>query len=711
MACSLNYYLSLTGDCSSTNSGAFTIDIAGTAPNYTIQWVSPSALGTISLGAGVTAYTATNLSAGTYTFNVIDSCSPINTIKSVNVYISSGTCVTISDIQNTTCSLSNGSLTATTSNIYGNATFKLYDSVFGYITSGTSLTNNYVFSPLSASTYYVIANDGGGCSGKSETTIIKTSTTFDYGLYVVNDAGCAVNSGKIFVTGLTGEPPYTYLWSNGNTTSSITGLTADGYSVTVTDNTGCAVTKAALVENVPAVGFGSIITSGPNCFASDGSIDVIVTGGIAPFYYSASTGFVDVSFDSTYTFTNLGAGYITISVTDAGLCTAISTVTLLTPSSFNIVSITTNSSSCSLNSGSIGINIVNGTPPYIYTLVDTSGTTYQQTTNSTTWNFQNLYSGSYTLTISDGGSCIYTNTYTINNVSLFNVNLTQTGTTCGLDNGIVDVVVSGGTPPYNYQINGGFNYPSSLSSNTFTNLSYGTQAVTVSDNSGCAQTFTINVDLSQPVDFILTSMDDTGSSNGSVTAYITSGTPPFTLNWSGSSETGTTLSNLSAGTYTLTIIDSIGCAKTRSIVVNGVQNVSSYQVYNACNSDFTNNGEIIQKGPQQMLLEGFYDLTSGDTNCILNSAIFEASVTISGITVNQNFYLGHNLYDVPTNEVWAEVISNIISSYDGIGNVTYDLNTNQITIQTNCESGTVYLSAGVYVSLNIYYDISCVLCV
>ena len=59
--------------------GAFTINIIGEAPDYTIQWLSPTS-GTTALGAGVTAYTQTNLSGGTYSFNIIDSCSPTNTV-------------------------------------------------------------------------------------------------------------------------------------------------------------------------------------------------------------------------------------------------------------------------------------------------------------------------------------------------------------------------------------------------------------------------------------------------------------------------------------------------------------------------------------------------------------------------------------------------------------------------------------------------------
>ena len=241
MSCTLIYTPTITGDCSNTNVGGFTIDINGSAPDYTIQWINPS-LGTIALGAGVTQYVVTSLSAGTYTFNIIDSCAPTSTVLPVNIYISSGTCVSITSHTDTTCGQNNGSLTATTQNLYGVAKFYLYETTIGYITSGSSATNTFEFNNiLSPGIYYVIGDDGGGCVGKSETCIIQSTETVDYGFYVVNDAGCAVNSGKIFITGLTGTPPYTYLWSNGVTGSSITDLSAATYSVIVTDSTGCAL--------------------------------------------------------------------------------------------------------------------------------------------------------------------------------------------------------------------------------------------------------------------------------------------------------------------------------------------------------------------------------------------------------------------------------------------------------------------------------------
>jgi hypothetical protein len=711
MSCILGYYLSVSGDCSQTNSGAFTVYINGSAPDYTIDWVSPLS-GTTALGAGVTAYTVTNLSAGTYSFNIIDSCSPTNMVQPVNVYISSGTCISIDAVLDTTCGNDNGSLTASTTNVYNTANFYLYDDISGYVTSGTSISNTISFNSLSAGSYYVIANDGGGCTGRSESTFVKSSSTFDYGFYVVENAGCAENSGKIYVTGETGNPPYTYLWSNGETSSSITGLSAGIYSVTITDNTNCSVTKSATVLLVPPVGIGTLQVTGPACFENNGTVTVVITGGTAPFYYSGSNGFSDYSFDRTYTFGNIGVGNFLVSVTDAGLCTTSAATYVLTPLSFDVVSITTNNSLCNNNDGSIDIQVVGGTPPYVYTLYKDNTTILQQTTNSVSWSFGNLSGGTYSISIEDGGPCSFSNTYTITNETLFNISLSGTPTTCGYNNGTVTIEISGGTPPYTYSLNDGLISTTSLTSITYNNLTYGEKTIVVTDNTACSQTSSYYVGNSQGVNFVYTTKDSTGNDNGEITAYILEGTPPFNIIWSDnvSGQSGTTLVNLAPDNYELTITDSANCSMRKVIYVGGTTTVVSYQTYEGCSNKFTNSGELIQRGPLQMTLEGFYDLTSGYTDCILNSSLYEASVTIGDNTSTNIFYSSTNLYDVPSDELWAQVVSGMILEQDGIADVTYDLGTNLFTITTQCGYEDTFQSKPLVNKLNIYYDISCVQC-
>jgi hypothetical protein len=125
MACSLSYTLSgVTGACSTVSGGSFSILINGSAPDYRIEWLNPASFGTVILGAGVSAYTVTNLTAGTYSFNIIDSClDPANTTTTASVYISSGLCTSITGVTNTVCNLDNGALSAYTQYDYGSNLF------------------------------------------------------------------------------------------------------------------------------------------------------------------------------------------------------------------------------------------------------------------------------------------------------------------------------------------------------------------------------------------------------------------------------------------------------------------------------------------------------------------------------------------------------------------------------------------------------------
>jgi hypothetical protein len=709
MSCFLDYSFTLTGDCSNTSSGAFSVDIFGSAPDYTIRWISPS-LGIFPLGSGVTGYTISSLSAGTYSLEIIDSCTPSNTILPVNFVISSGTCISITDVVNTTCDDNNGELTATTTNFYGEANFLLFNSSDQFITSGSSLDNEFIFTNLSADTYYVIGDDGGGCTGRSETVIVQSSTTLDYGFYVVNDAGCSVNSGKIFITGLTGNSPYTYLWSNLETTPSITGLIAGTYGVTVTDNTGCSISKSVVVEQVPTIGFGTFTSVSPSCFSADGEITITLTGGTAPYYYSGSNGTTAISFATSYTFNNLPSGVFSVEVTDAALCKFTATTSLLPPGGFNIVSITKNNSTCGTNSGSINpITLFGGTPPYVYTLTTPNGGVISNTVNTNTWQFNNLSEGTYTLTISDQGPCTFTEQYTIENENIYDIILSLTGTTCNLSNGSVNIELSGvTTPPYTYQINGQ-SVVNSLTAYTFTNLAYGNYTAVVTDATGCSQIQQFTIPSSSNVDFTLFGTNATGGSDGQIDVFITSGEPPFTLEWSPNvnGQTGTTVTNLSGGTYTLKITDDNGCVRTRSIEITGFNSVSSRQSFNICDGDFKNEGVLIKKGIREMLVEGFYDLTSGDTNCILTGSTFEAVVSIGSISASTIFYSGETLNDYPDDELWVETIETILLDFPDISSVESDLENNTIKITTQCNYDG---DRNVVVRLVITYEIACEIC-
>ena len=711
MGCLLNYSLSgITGDCSNLSGGSFTITINGSAPDYSIEWLSPFT-NTVVLGPGVSAYTETGLTAGTYTFNVVDSCiDPNNTKVFASIYISSGLCSTITGVTNTVCNLDNGSLSAATQYDYGSNKYYLYHSTLGYITSGTTnLNSGRSFDGLTAGTYYIKVVDNGGCTATTNSVIIKDSTDLTYDLYVVNDAGCNVNSGKIFINNINGSPPYTYLWSNGKTTSSISGLTTGSYSVTVSDNSGCVVNKTAEVLKVPLIGQAGLFVSQPACFGSNGSVGIVLSGGTPPFFYSGSNGTTSVTFDRDISFIGLGAGQFTYFVQDAGLCSFNGSVSLITPSSFNIVSITTTNSQCGNNQGSINVNVSNGSQPYVYSIVNSTGVESSISTTLPTYSFTQLASDTYTFSITDNSGCKYTNQYTILNEEVFTFDYEVTGTTCSKNNGVVKVNVVGGSGPYIYELNGE-SQQTTLTTATFDSLPSGSYIVNVTDTGeNCIQSSTLFVTTSDGVDFIYNSGNPNLSNNGFIQLFITTGKAPYTIEWSSNvnGQTGLLVTGLSAGTYTVKVTDSNNCIKIKTIVLVGVSCSVTYSLYNLCDDEFMNNGELLEKTPLLMLNEGYADLVANEDDCILNDATFQAITIVGGVSATSIFYTSTSLTDAPSETLFATTVRNLLLDYEGIGNVAINTNTNKITVTSDCGSEVSLLDSDISVNLKINYDISC----
>jgi hypothetical protein len=744
MSCPANLSsFSVTGDCQNNGSGGFTLYLSTTAEPITITWIEPinspiSFQYTDTVNSGTIE--VTNLSAGLYILRLNDTCgnptaTTENNIATINIYISSASsCVSLGTISNTTCGLSNGSLSASTLNSYGTVQFDLYRNDV-LLQSTSSVDNSYVFDSLDDGVYYVIADDGGGCTGKSESCIIGSSVEVDYGLYIVNDADCGNAStgvGRLFITGLTGTPPYTYQWSSVNpllylestgqslSGSSITGLSAGQYSITITDSQGCTLTQTPTISETNAVKIGEVIPISPTCFASNGSIQITVIDGTPPYrYYIPSISYIDVSYSQIYTFTGLSAGSYFIEVTDSALCNDNETVTLIQPNSFGVSSVNVNNSTCDSNNGSISILLVGGSRDFTYTLTNSSNNTKQRigTTNTT---FGGLSADTYTLSITDG-TCTFSGTYEVQSTSLYTVSSSVTGATCGQSNGSVTITKSsGGTGPFVYSIEGGDGTeispspPTFLTSYTFNNLSSGSYDILIEDTkSFCNQTSNFTIDPSQQLDFVLIPTNSTNGSNGQIYANIYQGNPPYSLNWSSNvnGQTGTTVTNLSAGTYSLTVIDDDGCTSTRDITLTGNYILSNTSLFEVCDSTITSTGVLTERTISKMFIEGYLDLIDNCTDCLFSSATFSAHTSVAGTGFSQSFYTATTLTTIPTEAQWYSAVETLLSGVTGIGDVVVDVANNTITINTDCEESTTGLSnQTITVQLKIGYIINCVSC-
>ncbi len=706
-----DYNLSVSGDCQGTGIGAYQISFSGAVPPYTIQFISPS-YPSVNVGENV-PYTKTGLFSQVIELTVNDSTLPTNQSFNINIPISSGLCCSVVAVDNTTCGLNNGSVTGTSTTVYSSADYFVYSGDGTFINSASTNQSTVIFTNLTAGTYYLTVEDLGGCSGSSQTFIVEQSTVTNYGLYSVPNSSCGGTPiGKIMITGLTGQQPFTYLWSNGQTGQTATGLTAADYSVQVTDGFGCITSKEATVVNVDPMGAFFTAVTNPTCFQSDGAIKLTLTGGSAPYYYSASTGAVLVSYAQEFSISGLSAGDYQFMVTDAALCQIITGTTLSQPNGMSSVSIVGTNSFCSTSDGEITVTVLGGQAPYTYTVINELGDQDVIVGNQQIQVFSNLSAGTYSVFVEDSTGCVFAKEIYIVATDKFTISTDVTGTTCNQNNGSVYITTSTGfTLPLDFSVDGIQNViDTNMTAVTFNNLSSGNHVVTVTDATGCAQKQTIFVPKGDSLDFSLYSVNCGSGDSGQITAFITSGTPPFTFNWSNnvpSNPQQIQVSSLTAGTYSLSIVDSVGCSLSRSTTITCNTNYTSYQCY-VMGQEVFNIQSPSKFGLLQMLNEGYVDLSSGNTNCTLISAIFTAKVSAQpiGLNAQNTFFTATTLNNPPSDNLWYDTIKQLLLSIPGILSVTIDQLNNQITIATNPASNSLD-GQEIIVELAIEYDIMC----
>jgi hypothetical protein len=398
---------------------------------------------------------------------------------------------------------------------------------------------------IPSGTYSVTITDANGCTSSSAGTVANppsvtlTTTTVAPGC---GTGGSTNGSATVAATG--GRPPFSYRWSNGQTSATATGLSVGTYFVTATDAKGC--NKTASVTLTSSAGFTLNATGGnASCGASNGSAAASVTGGSAPFRYTWSTG------ATTQTISNLGAGSYTVTVSDASGCSAVATATVNAVGSLNI-SLTSTNAACGIANGSVTATPTSGTAPF----------RYAWSNGATTQTIGTLGAGTYSVTVTDASGCTATGSRTVTQTTSFDVNLDARNVSCnGGTNGQVSAMVMGGSAPYTYRWSNG----SAIA--VLANLGAGTYSVTVTDASGCTAIKSATV--SQPSAMATTvtgSMSTCGASNGSLTATTTGGTAPYTYRWSTGGTTGT-ISNLGVGTYTVTATDANGCTSSGSMAI------------------------------------------------------------------------------------------------------------------------------------------------
>ncbi len=561
IACTLSAELGeVTNATCGNNNGAATVNVSDAQGDFTVSW-SNNDMGT----------SITGLTSGEYSFTISDEAG-CEVTQSFSILDTDVPVINISDLANAECGEDNGTATATITG--GLPPYQISWSNGQAVAGLDELTATN----LTGGSYIVTVTDNIGCQDQ-DTVIIEETDSPDI-LLKSTDATCNENNGTLIIEILGGAAPFQINWPDGQ--EEITGnlynlsnLAPGTYRISVSDDNGCIVTDSLEIGLLDAPEL-SLSIQNARCGENNGAARVDISGGKAPF---------DIEWDNGAQgniIENLSLGPYSVTVNDSNNC-EVSSSLVITGTDIPVIETQVENASCGQNDGSAVVTISKGQPEYqILWSNGQKGDTLKA-----------VREGTYSVTVSDANDCKATDTLQILNINGPILSIDAENATCDDDNGIAWLDIEGGTPPFS------INWVNNASTDTIFNLAPGNYGVTVIDERGCLENTSINVGLTDGPAIELLITDATcDSSNASVTANVSGGTPPYQIEWStgqtsshtNSNEFSESIANLSEGMYGLVIIDQNQCEIDQSFEINstGVPEVSILSVSNA--SCDTNDG-------------------------------------------------------------------------------------------------------------------------
>ncbi|HLP21539.1 MAG TPA: T9SS type B sorting domain-containing protein, partial [Chitinophagales bacterium] len=501
--------------CFGASNGAIDLTVGGGTAPYTFLWSTFQSIEDLS-----------NISGGTYFVIVTDAN---GCIKRDSIVITEAPALVLTTtVTNVTC---NGAATgAVDLTVTGGL------SPYDYSWSNAAITQD--LTGVTAGTYTVTVKDASNCSATASATI-TAPTAIVLNSSVVNVACANGADGAVDITVQGGAFPYTYLWSNNAVTEDINNVSGGTYTVTITDANGCSLTASFTITE-PNGMTSSIVGTDVTCNgANNGAADLTVTGGTTPYNFLWST------FQGTEDISGLDGGLYYVIITDANGCEIKDSVFIAEPLPIVLTTVVTNISCFNANDGVIDLSVTGGTPNY----------TYLWSNNAATQDVSSLPGGQYVVTVTDAQNCTATASVTIVNPSAINANFITKNPLCNGDtSGRIDLLVSGGTPAYN------FSWSNGAVTEDLVNVGAGTYIVTITDSRNCNHVDSATI--VEPGQIFTSGVVKNVSCNGladgfvDITAYA--GTLPYTYKWSTLQSTED-IFNVPGGDYYVTVTDINGC--------------------------------------------------------------------------------------------------------------------------------------------------------
>ena len=402
-----------------------------------------------------------------------------------------------------------------------------------------------------------VVTDANGCTKRQENIAVGEPPPLVVSA-TINHIPCfGPKTGSILLHTSGGTLPYQYVWENGDTTAARFNLSAGEYAVTVFDQIGCAqvLRSLSVIRRADEFTVSPLYVQPVSCNnAADGQVAVWVNNGKPPyqFAWSAPVGLhpnIPVPRDTAV---GLAGGTYRVTVTDADGCFTISEPLLIEEAPPLRISVQQISHvACKDDStGLVAVQGGGGVPPYQF--VWSNGSMGNPA--------QNLPAGTYVVTMTDFRGCtkvaipaVVTEPPQALGIVLDALQPDR----CGLNEGAISLRAVGGKAPYLFQ------WSSGQKTASIQHLAPGDYQVTVTDQLGCVRAspvYTI-VRLAPPLEVVSSNIADVacrGDSSGAIAPVISGGVLPYQYAWS-NGPTTPHLTGLTAGTYTLTVVDAAGC--------------------------------------------------------------------------------------------------------------------------------------------------------
>ncbi|MEZ4913621.1 MAG: SdrD B-like domain-containing protein [Chitinophagales bacterium] len=471
-----------------------------------------------------------------------------------------------------------------------------------------------------------------------------------------------------------GKSPYTYLWSTGTTTQTISNVGEGTYFVTVTDANNCTA-EAAYTINAPAPMEASVTAkTDETCDGSNnGSATVTVSGGTPA--YTVQWKLNGSVVKTGLSVTGLADGFYSVEVTDSKGCKAYTSVeigqgVILAPS------VSVNDADCGKSNGSITVS-VGSAGTYSYTLTPGNITA----TSGSSYTFENLSGGTYSISIaSNVGSC----TTTVPNINVSGpgqpaIVFTANPVDCDNQGGSITATVSGGQSPYTFVWSDG-TVETTSGVSTIDNLAPGTYMLTVTDAEDCEAIGAYNLPQKYPVDVTIISKTDeicSGAADGTASVAISGGSGTYSsIQWqlNGTTvKTGNSVSGLAAGYYTVIVTDSEGCTGLANVeILEGLEVSPTIQV-EAADCDKNNGSITVFAGSAgtftYVLNPGNITATTGASHIFENLSGGTYSVTVTSEEGCEGVVSGINVSG-PDSPSVTVAINNEVDCYNQGGSMT-----------------------------------------